>query len=118
MNAVRRLEDFDDRSFDPFIADEAMFGECPDPYPKLAELRELEPVHALDYRVFMGGPPDLTSNDVAHFTVVGYEEVGQCLRDHETFSNRAYLRNIGISDGPGGEQSTITVGMRRSVAVG
>jgi cytochrome P450 len=97
MNAVRHLEDFDDSGFDPFIADEAMFGGCPDPYGKLAELRRLGPVHALNYRVWMGEPPDITSTDVEHFTVVGYDEVNQALRDYETFSNKAYLRNIGIS---------------------
>ena len=58
MNAVTRLADFDDPTFDPFIADELMFGECLDPYPKLAELRAKGPVHKLDYRVFMGEPAD------------------------------------------------------------
>jgi cytochrome P450 len=99
MNAARRLEDFDDPGFDPFIADEAMFGECLDPYARLAELRHRGPVHALNYRVWMGEPADLTSSDVEHFTVVGYDEVNQALRDYETFSNRAYLRNLGISFG-------------------
>jgi cytochrome P450 len=99
MNAVRHLEDFDDAAFDPFVADEAMFGHCPDPYGPLAELRRQGPVHALNYRVFMGEPPDITSSDVEHFTVVGYDEVNQALREVETFSNRAYLRNIGISFG-------------------
>jgi len=99
MNAVRHLEDFDDPAFDPFVADEAMFGHCPDPYGPLAELRRRGPVHALNYRVFMGEPADVTSSDVEHFTVVGYEEVNQALREVETFSNRAYLRNIGISFG-------------------
>ena len=80
MNAVRHLEDFDDPAFDPFIADEAMFGHCPDPYGPLAELRRRGPVHALNYRVFMGEPADVTSSDVDHFTVVGYEEVNQALR--------------------------------------
>jgi cytochrome P450 len=99
MNAVRHLEDFDDPAFDPFIADEAMFGHCPDPYAALAGLRRQGPVHALNYRVFMGEPPDITSSDVEHFTVVGYDEVNQALREVETFSNQAYLRNIGISFG-------------------
>jgi cytochrome P450 len=99
MNTVKRLEDFDDANFDPFLADESMFGGCLDPYPKLAQLRAQGPVHALNYRVYMGEHPDLTSNDVEHFTVVGYDEVATCLRDFETYSNKAYLRNIGISFG-------------------
>jgi cytochrome P450 len=99
MNTVRRLEDFDDAGFDPFVADEAMFGACADPYVKLAELRRVGPVHALNYRTYMGEYPDITSNDVEHFTVVGYDEVNLALRDSEAYSNRAYLRNIGISFG-------------------
>jgi len=99
MNAVKRLEDFDDPTFDPFVADEAMFGGCLDPYPKLAELRRKGPVHPLNYRVYMGEPPDITSSDVEHFTVVGYDEVADCLKDPDTYSNKAYLRNIGISFG-------------------
>src|SRR3984957_13187342 len=99
MNAVRRLQAFKDADFDPFIADEAMFGACSDPYVKLAELRRKGPVHAVNYRVSMGEYPDVTSSDVEHFTVVGYDEVNLALRDSENFSNRAYLRNIGISFG-------------------
>lgn len=99
MNAVTRLEDFDDPTYDPFLADEAMFGDCIDPYPKLAALRSQAPVHALNYREYMGERADITSMDVKHFTVVGYEEVATALRDFDTFSNQAYLRNIGISFG-------------------
>src|SRR5262249_60610865 len=39
------------------------------------------------------------SADVEHFTVVGYDEVGKVLGDPQTYSNRAYLRNLGISFG-------------------
>jgi cytochrome P450 len=99
VSGMRRLEDYDDVGFDPFIADEAMFGDTTDPYGKLAELRARGPVHALNYRLFMGLPADVTSADVEHFTVVGYDEVAQVLSDPQTFSNRAYLRNLGISFG-------------------
>ena len=98
-NAVKRLEDFDDKDYDPFLADEAMFGDCPDPYPKLAELRSKGPVHALNYRTYMGEAADVTSGDIEHFTIVGYDEVSICLLDAETFSNKAYLPNLGISFG-------------------
>ena len=99
MNAVTRLADFDDPTFDPFIADELMFGACVDPYPKLAELRAKAPVHALDYRVFMGEPADVTSGHLPHYLVVGYDEVVRCLTEPENFSNEAYKFNLGISFG-------------------
>jgi cytochrome P450 len=99
MSAVLKLEDFADRGFDPFIADEAMFGDCADPYPRLAELRRKGPVHKVDYRAYMGLPADHTMGGLTHYTVVGYEEVQRCLNDPATFSNKVYLRNLGISFG-------------------
>ncbi len=99
MNAVKRLEDFDDPKYDPFLADEAMFGTCLDPYTKLAELRAKGAVHALNYRTFMGEPADVTRPDVPNFLVVGYDEVAAGLRDGETYSNKSYLGNLGISFG-------------------
>ena len=98
MNAVTRLADFDDR-FDPFLADEVMFGDCLDPYSKLAELRARGPVHALSYREYMGLPPDHTQGHLPHYTVVGYDEVARCLTEPENFSNEAYKLNLGISFG-------------------
>jgi cytochrome P450 len=98
MNAVTRLVDFDD-NFDPFIADAAMFGECLDPYPKLAELRAKAPVHELSYREYMGLPPDHTQGHLKHYTVVGYDEVARCLTEPDNFSNEAYKLNLGISFG-------------------
>jgi cytochrome P450 len=98
MNAVTRLADFDD-DFDPFIADEAMFGDCLDPYPKLAELRAKGPVHELSYRAYMGLPPDHTQGHLPHYTVVGYDEVVRCLTEPDNFSNEAYKLNLGISFG-------------------
>lgn len=99
MNAVPRLVDFDDPGFDPFIADEFMFGAMLDPYTKLAELRSKGPVHKLDYRVFMGETPDLTSGHLTHYMVVGYDEVVRCLTEPENFSNENYKLNLGISFG-------------------
>ena len=99
MNAVTRLADFDDPTFDPFIADELMFGECLDPYPKLAALRAQGPVHKIDYRVLMGEPRDMTALDYEHWLVVGYDEVTRCLTEVENFSNQAYQLNLGISFG-------------------
>jgi cytochrome P450 len=99
MNAVTRLADFDDPTFDPFIADELMFGDCLDPYRKLAELRAKGPVHAIGYREYMGLPQEHTSAHLPHYTVVGYEDVARCLTEPENFSNEAYQLNLGISFG-------------------
>jgi cytochrome P450 len=99
MNAVTRLADFDDPTFDPFMADELMFGSALNPYPKLAQLRDKGPVHKLNYRVFMSESEDVTSSHLQHYVVVGYDEVARCLTEPENFSNAAYKLNIGISFG-------------------
>lgn len=99
MNALTRLADFDDRDFDPFIADDVMFGSCLDPYSRLAELRAKGPVHALSYREYMGLPADHTAGHLPHYTIVGYDEVARCLTEPQNFSNEAYKLNLGISFG-------------------
>ena len=99
MSNIPRIKDFDDPTYDPFLADEAMFGNLLDPYAKLAELRAIGSVHDGDYRVIMGGAQDITLKHLRHFTVVGYDEVAQILLDPETFSNAAYQFNLGLSFG-------------------
>jgi cytochrome P450 len=99
MGDFPRIRDFDDPAYDPFLADEAMFGDTADPYPKLAELRAKGAVHAGDYRVLMGCYPDVTLGHLPHYTVVGYDEVAQVLNDPVTFSNAGYKFNLGITFG-------------------
>jgi cytochrome P450 len=99
MAAIPRIEDFDDVAFNPFIADAAMFGDILDPYPRLAQLRRQAPVLQGDYRVLLGLLPDLTTGHLTHYTVLGYDEVGQVLNDPATYSNQAYGFNLGITFG-------------------
>lgn len=99
MAAILRIEDFDDPTFDPFIADSAMFGDIVDPYPRLAQLRRQAPVVKGDYRVLLGLPADLTTGHLSHYCVLGYDEVGQVLNDPVKYSNQAYGFNLGITFG-------------------
>src|SRR5581483_3143668 len=99
MGDFPRIRDFDDPAYDPFLADEAMFGDTADPYPKLAELRARAAVHEGDYRVLMGCYPDVTLGHLQHYTVVGYDEVAQVLNDPATYSNAGYRLNLGITFG-------------------
>ncbi len=100
MNAIPRLQDFDDPAYDPFLSDEAAFGPHLDPYPRIAELyKQGGPVQALDYRVAMGLPPDVTMADMPHYSVFGYDAVEAVFSNPEVFINKPYERNIGISFG-------------------
>lgn len=100
MSAIPRIQDFDDPTYDPFIADEAMFGEMEDPYRLLAAARREAKVRPGDYRSFMGLQRDITfPPNSRHFMVLGYDEVAKVLGDPMTFSNAAYRFNIGQAFG-------------------
>jgi cytochrome P450 len=99
MSAIRRIEDFDDPTYDPFVSDEAAFGDCADPYPQLARWREQAAVHAFDYRSAMGLYPDVTMADLPSYLVLGYDAVEKIFLDPATYSNKIYARNLGISFG-------------------
>jgi cytochrome P450 len=99
MGDIPRIRDFDDPAYDPFLSDEAMFGDMDSPYEKLAALRTQGSVHEGDFRQFLGLHQDLTTRHLRHYTVVGYDEVTQILNDPETFSNETYKLNLGICFG-------------------
>src|SRR5262245_35496451 len=56
MSALPRIKDFADPTFDPFVADAAMFGDALDPYAEIAKLRERGPVIKDGYRELLGLP--------------------------------------------------------------
>ena len=99
MGAIPRIQDFDDAAYDPFVSDEAAFGDCADPYPRLAEWLKQGPVHKMDYRAGMGIYPDITMAGLEHYLVLGYEATEKIFLDPATYSNKTYARNLGISFG-------------------
>lgn len=92
------IADFDDLHYDPFEADAVNFGDHPDPYPRIAELRAAGPVHRGSYRAMMG-LPDALMPDRETFTVVGTDEIGQAFNDTDRFSNGGYAFNLGVTFG-------------------
>lgn len=100
MTALPRIEDFEDPSFNPFIAERVAFGDHPDPYPVLARLRREVPVHELDYRVLLGAVPDLTQPKVKHFAVLSYDAVTEVFANPATYSNEPYKFLLGGGIGP------------------
>lgn len=100
MGTISRIVDFDDPTFDPFISDEIAFGDTEDLYNVLADLRaERGAVIEGDYRNLFSPYPDLTLKDFKHYTVLGYDEVAQVLNDPATFTNEAFVYNLGKSFG-------------------
>lgn len=96
MSNAARIQDFDDPTFDPFLADELCFGDTVDPFRTLHELRRRGPVHEGEYRLLAGGPYDVTLSSHRHYTIVGYDEVNRALTDAAAFSNKGYELNLSL----------------------
>jgi cytochrome P450 len=99
MSTVRQIEDIDDPNFNPFLSDEISFGDIVDLHARLTQLRKEASVHSTEYRMLFSPYPDLTLGQFKHYTVLGYDEVAQVYNDPATFSNGAWLYNIGLTFG-------------------
>jgi cytochrome P450 len=100
MESAVRLQDFDDRSYDPFDSDEVNFGDQIDPYGPIAHWRKEAPVLEGGYRPRMGLEAALYP-DRKIFTVVGTDEILAALTDTDRFSNANYKFNLGVTFGHG-----------------
>jgi cytochrome P450 len=99
MNAVLRIADLEDPTFDPFMTDDVVFGDTADLHKRLAELRRQASVHSVEYRRIFSPYPDVTLGQFKHFTVLGYDDVATVFDNPDIFSNRAWIYNIGESFG-------------------
>ena len=88
MPAMPQIQEFEDRSYNPFDSDEINFGSHPNPYPKIAEWRAEGAVLPGSYRSRMGLPDAMTAEG-QHFTVVGTAEITRALTEPERFSSLA-----------------------------
>jgi cytochrome P450 len=96
-----QIQDFDDSTYDPFAQIERTMGleDVDNPYPRLAELCRMGPVHRTTYRESFGLPPDMTVADLPRYMVVGHEPIQRILNDSQTWSNEIYMRNLGRAFG-------------------
>jgi len=100
MATVPRLEDFTD-GFEPFTALLTVGGEghVTDPYPELARLRRICPVHEIDLQAHFAVPTHMQIGDRPNFMVLGWNEVNQVLETPEIFTNDIYQDTLGITFG-------------------
>src|SRR5580765_302184 len=99
MAITERIEDLEDKTFDPYLSDELIFGDLHDPYPRLTELLAQGPVVQGSYSDLMGipsMPSDRWSDD---YMVLSFEAVDQVLNDPVTFSNQAFEPTLGAGFG-------------------
>jgi cytochrome P450 len=96
---ITRIEDLADASFDPYLSDEMVFGDTPDPYPQIAALRAQAPVIADDYRRVVGIPSIDGDDAPPHYLALSFAAVDQILNDPVTFSNRSFEPTLGAAFG-------------------
>lgn len=105
MNAMPRLEDLEDKSFDPFVVEKLSTGDCPDPYPRIHELREQGSIVPGSYRSQFTSVPDVQTGHLPQVMVLGYDTITKVLTTPDIFTNReAFMPSLGRSFG-----NTVTV---------
>ena len=105
MTDMPKLEDLEDKSFDPFEMEKLSTGSCPDPYPRIHELREQGPVVEGSYRANFTRVPDVQMGHLPQVMVTGYDAALQVLTNPSVFRNKeAFAPNLGRSFG-----NTVTV---------
>lgn len=100
MTTNPRLEDFTD-DFDPFTALLTVGGEghVTDPFPELARLRQICPVHEVNMQALFDVPTHKQIGDRSNFLVLGWDEVNHVLETPEIFTNDIYQDTLGITFG-------------------
>jgi cytochrome P450 len=99
MSTVERIEDLADPTFNPYLADEVVFGDILDPYAVIAGIRAEGPVVAGSYRERLGLPPQPELTSSGRYMVLSFAAVDQVLNDPVTFSNRAFEPTLGAAFG-------------------
>ncbi len=105
MAIIEPIEDLNDKSFNPYLGDDIIFGSNADPYSDVIEdIRKKGPVVEGSYRVAAGIPPSPGDENHRQFMVLSYAATEQILNDPITFSNKAFLPTLGRGFG-----NTVTV---------
>ena len=94
------IEDLTDSSFDPYLADEVMFGDCLDPYQRIDELRSTGPVIPGTYREFLGTIPEPIDPSIPTYVVSSFAAVDQIMSNPDIFSNHSFDPTLGVVFGP------------------
>jgi cytochrome P450 len=99
LSTIERIEDLSDPTFNPYLADELVFGDTIDPYAMIAEIRKEGPVVVGSYRQRVGIPAQPELHTAGHFMVLSYAAVAQVLNDPIVFSNKAFEPTLGAAFG-------------------
>ena len=95
MSIIEPIEDLNDKSFNPYLSDEMIFGSNVDPYTDaIDKVRAQGPVVEGSYRTLAGIHPQ-PGEPEKQFMVLSYDAVDQIMNDPITFSNKAFEPTLG-----------------------
>jgi cytochrome P450 len=93
------IEDLSDQSYDPYVADDEMYGSEEDPYAELHLLRARGPVISLDASAGTNVAAMAGDQYQQSFIALSHEAVKQVLNDATIFSNSPFRASLGVSFG-------------------
>lgn len=99
MAATHSIEDLSDTSYDPYVADDDMYGDELDPYAALHSLRDQGPVVPLEFGEGTDTAALAASQYARSFMAVSHAAVLEVLNDATTFSNSPFRANLGVAFG-------------------
>src|SRR5438132_379865 len=99
MNKIAPIVDFEDKSHNPFVLDEAAYGDMEDIYTPLSKLQAQASGHKGGLLQLLGVPEDSNLSDIPMYTVLGYDEVMAVDNDAEAFSIDVYKHGLGQTFG-------------------
>lgn len=89
------LQDIGNAGFDPFLADEEVFGAQENPWPVMAAHRRAAPVSRGSYSAAFSAPSDPAAAGRPHYTAWTYDTVREVLDDPVLFSS-SIIHRIGV----------------------
>jgi cytochrome P450 len=89
-----KIQDLEDRGFNPFLAEDVVFGDIADLYTPLARLRHEALVHRASFSDLFSVARIPPKPGMREFTVLGYALVNEVFSNSELFSNEAFSDNL------------------------
>jgi cytochrome P450 len=99
MTPVPKIKDFVDGSFNPFVAEESVFGDIADLHTPLARLRAEAPVVPGGFMDLLNVAQLPRTPGMDEFTVLSYKHVSEVYADPDAYSNAAFKDNLGQTFG-------------------
>ena len=96
MTLIPPIEDFADPDYDPFKAEEGVFGEVSDIHARIEEMRARGDVLEGSFMSLLGFD---WPSAVPTFTLLSYDHVARALTDFKSFSNECFKTTLGMTFG-------------------